>query len=60
MIITLSESKFLSAIPLELLSPGRSGNAQTSDNIICISSSLTLLSFFYHSLEKVCALVDIR
>ena len=47
MIITLLESKFLSAIPLELLSPGRcSGNAQTSDNIICISSSLTLLSFF--------------
>ena len=47
MIITLSESKFLTAIPLELLSLGRcSGNAQTSDNIICISSSLTLLSFF--------------
>ena len=53
MIITLLESKFLSAIPLELLSPGRSGNAQTSDNIICISSSLTLLSFVFHSLEKV-------
>ena len=32
MIITLSESKFLLAIPPELLSPGRSGNAQTSDN----------------------------
>lgn len=46
MIITLLESKFLLAIPLELLSPGRSGNAQTSDNIIGISSSLTLLSFF--------------
>ena len=60
MIITLSESKFLLAIPLELLSLGRSGNAQTSDNIICISSSLTLLSFVYHSLEKVCTLVDIR
>ena len=61
MIITLLESKFLLAIPLELLSPGRcSGNAQTSDNIICISSSLTLLSFVYHSLEKVCTLVDIR
>ena len=69
MIITLLESKFLLAIPLELLSPGRSGNAQTSDNIICISSSLTLLSFFLsfvrksvcfgrYSLEKVCVLGD--
>ena len=29
MIITLSESKFLSAIPPEPLFPGRSGNAQT-------------------------------
>lgn len=68
MIITLSESKFLLAIPLELLSLGRSGNAQTSDNIICISSSLTLLSFLSfvrksvcfgrYSLEKVCVLGD--
>ena len=69
MIITLSESKFLLAIPLELLAPGRcSGNAQTSDNIICISSSLALLSFLSfvrksvcfgrYSLEKVCALDD--
>ena len=33
MIITLSESKFLLAIPPELLSPGRSSNAQTSDNV---------------------------
>ena len=57
MIITLSESKFLSAIPLELLSPGRcSGNAQTSDNIICISSSLTLLSFFFIIRYKKCVL----
>ena len=33
MISTLSESKFLLAIPPEQLSPGRSGNAQTSDNV---------------------------
>ena len=52
MIITLLESKFLTAIPLELLSPGRSGNAQTSDNIICISSSLTLLPFFVIRYKK--------
>ena len=68
MIITLLKSKFLLAIPLELLSPDRSGNAQTSDNIICISSSLVLLSFFSfvrksvcfgeYSSEKVCALDD--
>lgn len=32
MISTLSESIFLLANPPELLSPGRSGNAQTSDN----------------------------
>lgn len=33
MISTLSESKSLSAIPPEPLSPGRSDNAQTSDNV---------------------------
>lgn len=68
MIITLLESKFLLAIPLELLSPDCSGNAQTSDNIICISSSLVLLSFLsfvrksvcfgIYSFKKVCVLDD--
>ena len=33
MISTLSESIFLLANPPELLSPGCSGNAQTSDNV---------------------------
>lgn len=44
MISTLSESKFLLAILPEPLSPGRSGNAQTSDNFQHSASQLHLLA----------------